>query len=653
VTAPRQLTRTLVNAGLRVGNWLWVATTLVLSASAFIYATSLVDFGASPTWVIVATSLAVWVPFALMLISPRSVVARGLFRIALGGAAGLVFGFLGAGTVKWYHGMDLVLALLCWGICFIWWHDELAPPAAAEPPMVTGRDARSAAPANSESEKPEFPWARPTRRLSSLAGMPEVKAELSLMLANFRGYAGEGPLSDRNGVLLFGTPGNGKSSVAEAIAAELGLPLLKVGVQDLTSKWINESAPIIRALFAEARTRPCVLFFDEFDAVAPTRSGGAGMHNEDKKVVNALLSEIDKARSERIVLVAATNFLEDLDPAVVREGRFDFRIELPPPDVEAREAIIHTMLGKHGLSAEPEVVRRVAELWERRSAAFIESAVKRLRDASKGKRSPITADDFKAAARSASRRPGALPTKGLKLSELFLPESVRIEADSLVHRLSHWETIAEGGGEPPSGVLLYGPPGTGKTALVKALARQLGDWHVFEVNTPEVLQDPRRFKKTVELAAQHRPAFIFLDEAEDLLRNRQVSGFGVATNEVLKTMDGAMGKVPEVVFIAATNDPEAIDAAAVRGGRFAEKIYMGPFAGGELVEFIDDQLRNRMPLKVPPKVLAAEVAQLLGEAAPANAIALIRKAINYTFTENGQRSLTIQDVERAKVALGL
>lgn len=652
MTEQQILSRALVHAGVRAGAWLWVAATVIVSLMALIYGAVAFNFKAMPTWLVVAGAFTVWIPFALMFLSPRSVLARGLYRVLLAGAAGIAFGYLASGTVKWFHGMDLVLAFLCWGISFLWWHDELAPDAAMAP-----AEARTEAQANSQGDSSEedtsFLWKTPTRKLDSLSGMHEVKDEIAEVLKNFRGYAKGGEVSDRNGVLLFGTPGNGKSSLAEAMAAELDLPLLKVGVQDITSKWVNDSAPVIHKLFAEARTRPCVLFFDEFDAVAPSRSGGGGMHNEDKKVVNALLAEIDRARGERIVLVAATNFPDELDPAIAREGRFDFKIELPPPDVDAREGMLSAMLTQYKLRAEPDVVRRVAELWERRSAAFIESTVKRLRDSGKGKHACISANDFKTAARAASRRPGAMPSKGLKVSELYLPESVRTEVASLTHRLVNWEAIAERGGETPSGILLYGPPGTGKTALVQALARELGDWHVFEVSTPDILQDPRKFKKTVELAAQHRPAFVFLDEAEDLLRHRQVSSFAVATNEILKSMDGAMGKIPEVVFIAATNDPEAIDAAAVRGGRFAEKIYMGPFSGAELVEFLEGQLHVKMPLKVPPKVSAGEIADLLGEAVPANAIALIRKAINYTFTESGQRSLDMADIKRAKEALGL
>ena len=165
-------------------------------------------------------------------------------------------------------------------------------------------------------------------------------------------------------------------------------------------------------------------------------------------------------------------------------------------------------------------------------------AHKRLRDDGKGTwLRKATVEDFKLASRQASRRSSAIPSEGAKLSELALTSNVRRETDSLVYRLRHWEDIAERGGEPPSGVLLYGPPGTGKTNLVRALARELEYWHVFEVNAADVLQDPRKFRETMELAATHRPAIVFIDEADELLKERTYSNATAATNEILKAMD--------------------------------------------------------------------------------------------------------------------
>jgi transitional endoplasmic reticulum ATPase len=232
-----------------------------------------------------------------------------------------------------------------------------------------------------------------------------------------------------------------------------------------------------------------------------------------------------------------------------------------------------------------------------------------------------------------------------------LTKSVREEADSLLYRVKNWEKIAERGGEAPSGVLLYGPPGTGKTNFVRAFARELGDTHVFEVNATDVIQDPRKFRDTVELAANHRPAIVFIDEADELLRERVTSANAGATNEILKNMDGMMGKVPEVLFMAATNNAEFMDAAALRGGRFAEKIYMGLLEGDDLLAFLENEFASKGQVQFDRCLNASTLAHRLGPIAPANALTVLRKAITYTFTSHGNnRPVGMAEIEKAILA---
>ena len=495
----------------------------------------------------------------------------------------------------------------------------------------------------------DFDWVRPKIKLENLAGMSALKNELLTYMQAFTSYqTGRGPISDRNGFLLSGPPGNGKTVFAEAIAGELGLRFVRVSCQDINSKWLNESPSVLKSLFKQAKEVPTLIFFDEFDSVAMSRTGSSA-HNEERKGVTALLVELDKARDSRVVVVAASNHLEFLDSAVIRDGRFDFRIEIPYPDEIARAAILKGLVKKHAVTAEEKTINYVAALWERRSVAFLEATVKRLRDNGKGiKGRKASVEDFKEASRDASRRASAIPSSGTKLSDLALPADVRREADSLVYRLRNWERIAERGGEAPSGVLLYGPPGTGKTNLVRAIAREMEYWHVFEVNATEVLQNPRKFRDTVELAATHRPAFIFIDEADELLRDRSYSNSAGATNEILKCMDGMMGKIPEIVFIAATNNTEVIDAAALRGGRFAEKIFMGRLTGGDLIEFLEKEFASKKQVHFAQDLTPRALAARFDTIAPSDAIGILRKAINYTFGQDGKdRAVCMQDVERA------
>jgi transitional endoplasmic reticulum ATPase len=188
---------------------------------------------------------------------------------------------------------------------------------------------------------------------------------------------------------------------------------------------------------------------------------------------------------------------------------------------------------------------------------------------------------------------------------------------------------------------------------VRALARELEYWHVFEVNATEVLRDPRKFTDTVQLAADHRPAIVFIDEADEMLRERTVSNAAGATNEILKCMDGLMGKVPELVFMAATNNPQAIDVAALRGGRFSEKIYMGNLSGDDLVAFLRKELTAKSQVKFGPDVTPESLAFQLGDISPADAISILRQAINYTFeADQAARVVTARDIETAMVSNG-
>jgi len=493
---------------------------------------------------------------------------------------------------------------------------------------------------------------KPTKAFADIGGMKDLKATLARALAPYRAYNGrDAEICDQNGLLLSGPPGNGKTMIAEAIAGELGFNFINATVGDVTSKWVNQSSEELEAVVnAAIAAQPCVLFFDEFDAIARSRDGASARsaHAEDLKLVNSLLTQIDRIRKHRVLLIAATNFPDAIDPAIVRDGRFDHRIEVPYPDFAARLAILNDVAKRYQVNVPEAVANQASRRWEQRSAAFIDGVLKRVRDdlRATGKR---TADlvDLKAADRAASRFESALPTKGDKLTQMHLPEATMMEAKSLLGRLRHWDETIEQGGTPPRGVLLYGPPGTGKTNLIRAVARELGDWHLFVVNAAEILADPRSFKDVLHKASQHRPAFVFIDEADELLKNRTYSGNVAATNEILTAMDGMASTVPEVVFVAATNSAEAIDAAAKRGGRFDEKIYMGPFAGSDLVELIEREFARRPTFMKAPGVTAEGIAESIGEAAPADVVAILNKAINYTFIDGSRRAMTMEDVHRA------
>jgi cell division protease FtsH len=178
-----------------------------------------------------------------------------------------------------------------------------------------------------------------------VAGIDEVKEELKEVvdfLKNPRKFQKTGARIPR-GVLLYGPPGTGKTLLAKAIAGEAGVPFFSISGSDFVEMFVGVGAARVRDLFANAkRNAPCIVFVDELDAVGRHRGAGlGGGHDEREQTLNQLLVEMDGFDpNQGVILIAATNRPDILDPALLRPGRFDRRIAVPQPDVVGREAIL-------------------------------------------------------------------------------------------------------------------------------------------------------------------------------------------------------------------------------------------------------------------------------------------------------------------------
>ena len=206
---------------------------------------------------------------------------------------------------------------------------------------------------------------KPRKTFADIHGNAETKARLKAaadVVVARRGTNGEA----RNGILLHGLPRNGKTAFAEALAGELGLPLVRLSYADVASEWVGKKTAAVRAAFAQAvRSQPCVFFIDEVDSFLEARdTGGAGV-KEDRDLVNAMLTLMTDIRRHRVILVAATNFIDRLDAASIGEGRFDFKVEIPPPDLPARIGLLKQGLTSNapGIAVSEETVQRVAARW--------------------------------------------------------------------------------------------------------------------------------------------------------------------------------------------------------------------------------------------------------------------------------------------------
>lgn len=218
-------------------------------------------------------------------------------------------------------------------------------------------------------EVPEVRW-------SDIGGLEDVKAKLREMV--------EWPLKQPElfermgiappkGVLLYGPPGTGKTLLAKAVATESEANFISVKGPEVLSKWVGESERAVREIFKKARqSAPCVVFFDELDAIAPKRGArfDAGV---TERVVNQLLTEMDGIVTlRRVVVMAATNRPDILDTALLRPGRFDRVVYVPPPDVKARLEILKVHTRKMPLSEDVDL-QKIAEITEYYTGADLEA----------------------------------------------------------------------------------------------------------------------------------------------------------------------------------------------------------------------------------------------------------------------------------------
>jgi len=180
------------------------------------------------------------------------------------------------------------------------------------------------------------------------------------------------------GFLLFGPPGTGKTLLAKAVAREAEANFVATKSSDLLSKWYGESEQQVSRLFERARqVAPTVIFIDEIDSLAPTRGGGLGEPAVTERVVNTLLAEMDGLEDmQGVVVMAATNRPNLLDPALLRPGRFDELVYVPVPDVKARLKILGIHTKKMPLSSDVDL-DDLAEKTVRFTGADLEDLTRR------------------------------------------------------------------------------------------------------------------------------------------------------------------------------------------------------------------------------------------------------------------------------------
>jgi transitional endoplasmic reticulum ATPase len=490
---------------------------------------------------------------------------------------------------------------------------------------------------------------RPTATFASIYGNEAIKARLKEAAQAITATRKEDS-RPRNGILLHGGPGNGKTAFAEALAGELGLPLVSLSFADVASQWVGEKSARVRASFEQARRQqPCVLFIDEVDSFLESRDGRGDGVKEDRDLVNAMLTLMVDVRQSRVILIAATNHVDRLDSAGVREGRFDFKVEITPPDLAARIGLVKKGLAENlpGVRVEDSVIQSVAERWNGFSVKRILAVTEELPAYLKaGGLTSVRFEEFMGALRQLQGQRGHVPENVKPLEELVFSERTREMLDMIVGRMADPEHTERFGGTLPTGVLFWGPPGTGKTAACKALAKAIG-WAYLPSTGADLARDPKKLEALYAKAQDLRPTVIFIDEADELLKDRQYSGATEATNKLLTLMDGVGDRVRDVVWIAATNHPDQIDPALLRGGRFAEKVAFELPSARDLATFMGQWL-ERKKVALDEGLGLDKIAEIVGVTSIADAEAILQASVNRAVARR-QTPVTVraEDVERA------
>jgi transitional endoplasmic reticulum ATPase len=431
-----------------------------------------------------------------------------------------------------------------------------------------------------------------TASLKDVGGLAEVLKELKELIAiplKRPDLLAKLGLEPTRGVLLVGPPGTGKTLTARALAEELGVNYIALVGPEVMSKYYGEAEQRLRGIFEKAaKNAPCIVFIDEIDSIAPDRSKVEG--EVEKRLVAQLLSLMDGfAQTQGVILLAATNRPDHLDPALRRPGRFDREVQFRVPDrngrLEILQILTRSMPLDESVSLELVADNAVGFVGADLKAVCQKAAYSALRrqvptlEAKIPETMTVSQADFLQALKEV--KPAVLRSVevesphvawenigGLEQIKQTLQESVE---GALLHPQLYSQTKAQA----PKGILLWGPPGTGKTLLAKAVASQARA-NFISINGPELLSkwvgaSEQAVRELFAKARQAAPCVVFIDEIDTLApaRGRYSGDSGVSdrvVGQILTELDGLQTGAT-ILVIGATNRPDALDPALLRAGR--------------------------------------------------------------------------------------
>ncbi len=403
------------------------------------------------------------------------------------------------------------------------------------------------------------------------------------------------------GVLLYGPPGTGKTLIAKAVAKESGASFFSIQGPEIMGSYYGQSEERLRNVFDKAEdSAPSIVFIDEIDSIAPNRNDVNG--EVERRVVAQLLTLMDglSGRGD-VIVIAATNREESVDPALRRPGRFDREIEIGIPGRDGRKDILAVHLRSMPLDEDVSTDRLAnltqgfvgADLAALAREAAMKCLTRNLINLDLDKPIPqstlismkVNMNDFMNAlseVEPSGMREVIVDIPKVGWSDVGGFDSIKKEIRETFIPTEERKAFEHLGIKPPRGVLLYGPPGTGKTLIAKAVANESGSNFIC-VNGPELTskwmgESEKAIRQIFKRAKQMAPCIIFFDEIDSITPKRGTRAENASiermVNQILTSMDGIEG-LENVTVMAATNRPDMMDPALLRPGRFDKMILVG------------------------------------------------------------------------------